>query len=204
MKHRGFNVVWVTHPSNPVDSPNARRRKKHLAFSTKAGTKSLCNMLVDDTYEEWMSDNGYCKQCLDQAEKRRPKKKPRAYIPPEKFKKNHHLAKKWDLGKVGKAIENYPAQYRTPKYLLFIKHWIEAGWDVRVYEVRVSKYVFIEKGDYIFKIRFSNHKPIESREQQSDCDYYVGISNHQTSTTEEIIKKITEQTAEGNHAESKN
>lgn len=115
-----------------------------------------------------------------------------------KFRKNYHLAKKWKLGKVQGMIENYPKKYATPKYLLFIKKMLENGWFVKVYVCRVSKYVFITKGDEIFKIRFSNHKPLYQKEQEEDCDYYVGISHNQISTTEEIIKKIIPENNEKN------
>jgi hypothetical protein len=110
-----------------------------------------------------------------------------------KFKKNFHLANKWKIGKVVGMIENYPKQYATPKYLLFIKAILEAGWSVKVYVVRVSKYVFIYKEEQIFKIRFSNHKPLYEKEMEDDCDYYVGVSHTQVSTTEELLKKLIPQ-----------
>lgn len=104
------------------------------------------------------------------------------------FKKNFHLAKKYDLKRVEAMIENYPKQYAPPKYLIFIKTMLENGWKVKVYVAnKVSKYVFIFKGDEIKKIRFSNHKPLYQKEEESDCDYYVGISHKQVSTTEELM-----------------
>lgn len=106
-----------------------------------------------------------------------------------KFKKNLHIAKKCNLKKINSAIKNYPKQFPTPKYLLFIKQMLENGWQVKLYVAnKVSKYVFIIKGDDVFKIRFSNHKPIYGKELENDCDYYVGVSHTQVSTTEQIIK----------------
>jgi hypothetical protein len=100
------------------------------------------------------------------------------------------------LANVDKQIEDYPKTrgYKAPKYLLFIKTLLEAGWSVRLYEGGkrgVSKYIFVKKNEHIYKIRFSNHLPIKSKEENGDCDFYVGVSHHQTSTTEDIIKKLT-------------
>lgn len=107
-----------------------------------------------------------------------------------KFKKNYHLARRYGLGKVEAMILNYPKQYSAPKYLEFIKTMIGLGWEVKVYVARVSKYIFITKGDNIFKIRFSNHKPLYEKEIENDCDFYVGISHKQVATTDEIIGKL--------------
>jgi len=106
------------------------------------------------------------------------------------FRKNFHIAKPIDEFKVDRLIENYPKHFKTPKYLTFIKTMLREGWSVKMYEVERSKYVFIYKDDTIYKVRFSNHKPIYSRQMANDCDFYVGISYKQVSTTEEIISKI--------------
>lgn len=106
------------------------------------------------------------------------------------FKKNIHRAKKIGYMKIRTMIKKYPSQYPTPKYMQFIKAMIEAKWQVKLYEARVSKYVFCIKGDEVYKIRFSNHKPLLDREEAEDCDYYVGISHKQVSTTEQIINKL--------------
>lgn len=107
-----------------------------------------------------------------------------------KFRKNFHKAKKYSLSKVKTAIKNYPDKYLTPKYLIFVKTMVEHGWLVKIYMARVSKYIFVIKGEDIFKIRFSNHKPIYHKELEEDCDFYVGISHKQVSTIEKILKKI--------------
>lgn len=109
-----------------------------------------------------------------------------------KFKVNLHKAKKCKLPHILHQIQIYPMLYKfkAPKYLLFIKEMMEAGWEVRIYEVKISKYIFLIKGDDIFKVRFSNHKPIYEREMAGDCDYYVGVSHTATHRTEEIIKLL--------------
>lgn len=106
------------------------------------------------------------------------------------FKKNYHLAKEWRLPKVRKMIENYPKPFAPAKYLLFMEQMIKAGWRVKLYKAGVSKYIFIEKGTDLFKIRFSNHKPLYGREIENDCDFYVGVSHTQVSTTEQILEKL--------------
>lgn len=107
-----------------------------------------------------------------------------------KFKFNYHKASKYSKEKTDRLIENYNKKFPTPKYLKFIKHMLEQGWAVKVYVSGVSKYVFVTKGEEIHKIRFSNHKPIYAREDQNDCDFYVGVSHKQVSTTDQIINKI--------------
>jgi len=107
-----------------------------------------------------------------------------------RFKKNIHKAKKCKLPSIKTLIRQYPKKYPTPKYLLFIKTMLEHGWIVKIYIAKVSKYVFIIKDEEVFKIRFSNHKPLLYKEEEEDCDYYVGISNKQMTTTEELIIKL--------------
>jgi hypothetical protein len=95
---------------------------------------------------------------------------------------------------VDERIAEYTTKYPVAKWLLFIKDMIEAGWNIKVYEVRVSKYVFVYKENTMYKIRFSNHKPIYHRELENDCDFYAGVSNKNCLTTEEIKKRILETT----------
>lgn len=107
------------------------------------------------------------------------------------FRKNLHKSVGCSLEKVNKWIEEYPKQYSTPKYLIFMKKMLEEGWKVRLYVAKVSKYIFVLNEDKIYKVRFSNHKPYFDREEEGDCDFYVGVSHKQVSTTEQIILKIT-------------
>jgi len=108
----------------------------------------------------------------------------------DKFRANYHVAKEINGFRCDAMIEKYPPQYSTPKYLLFMREMLRDGWEAKIYEVERSKYVFITKDDFIFKIRFSNHKPIYQRQKANDCDFYVGISHKQTFTTEQVIEKI--------------
>lgn len=106
------------------------------------------------------------------------------------FKKNLHKAKEYTPEKVNRMIEHYSRKYPIPKYLTFVKKMLENGYEVKIYVARVSKYVFVKKGDVVTKIRFSNHKPIFEKEEENDCDYYVGISHKQVTTTEDLIEKL--------------
>lgn len=106
------------------------------------------------------------------------------------FRYNYHKAKKYSMAKTEDLIKNYNKKFPTPKYLTFIKHMITNGWEVKVYVAGVSKYVFVTKDNKIHKIRFSNHRPIYTLEMKEDCDFYVGISHKQVSTTDQIINKI--------------
>lgn len=108
------------------------------------------------------------------------------------FRTNFHVAKEINGFRCDRLIEQYPPQFKTPKYLVFIREMLREGWEVKIYEVDRSKYVFITKDDFIFKIRFSNHKPIYQRQKANDCDFYVGISHKQTFTIEQVITKIKE------------
>ena len=84
--------------------------------------------------------------------------------------------------------------YPTPKWIAFCRHFLDLGLRVRLYEARrsVSKYVTLERGKKArrktFKVRFSNHRPIRFREEKGDCDFFVGVCNRQTTTTEQAIE----------------
>jgi len=111
-----------------------------------------------------------------------------------KFKVNFHVAKQINETTIEQMINNYPKQYSTPKYLYFIQNMIKKGWSARLHQVEVSKYVFVYRSNTIFKIRFSNHKPIKWKQMRKDCDFYVGISHQgKALLTEDVINLITEE-----------
>ena len=82
--------------------------------------------------------------------------------------------------------------YTTPKWITFSEALLQAGWKVELKRSKTtfSKYIYINKGDRSFKIRFSNHKPNKGQQETNDCDFYVGISNGQVITTEMVLKKV--------------
>lgn len=101
------------------------------------------------------------------------------------------------LEKIDKLKPSYiNNNYSIPKWIVFSECMLKKGF--KVYLVRskstVSKYIYVynhntkSKG---YKIRFSNHKPNKYKENNNDCDFYTGISNNNTLTTEKLIPKIT-------------
>lgn len=111
------------------------------------------------------------------------------------FKYNYHKAELQKLESVVATIRNYKYiyNYEAPKYLQFMRVFLELGYVVKLYKggkKGISKYVFVKKQNQILKIRFSDHLPVQEYENAGDCDFYVGISHNQTSTTEEVIQKI--------------
>ncbi len=59
-----YKKVWATHPDYPNYDGLARGRKTHLAKTNEQGTKTLCNMLVDDVFEDYQTSTGTCKTCI--------------------------------------------------------------------------------------------------------------------------------------------
>jgi len=45
-----------------------------------------------------------------------------------RFKINFHVAKPIDEFLINRLINEYPKQYSTPKYLIFIREMIQEGW----------------------------------------------------------------------------
>jgi hypothetical protein len=74
----------------------------------------------------------------------------------------------------------------VPKYISFCRKALEAGYRVKLYEAQrtVSKYVTVRYHKYTYKVRFSNHKPLLEREKQKDCNFFVGITNLRTTTSD--------------------
>lgn len=93
---------------------------------------------------------------------------------------------------IQELIENYPRQYPTPKYLLFMLEMSKCGFEVSLHKSKstVSKYIYLRKGDKQYKVRFSNHRSNFRHELEADCDFYVGVGNMGVKTTETVIKEI--------------
>lgn len=80
--------------------------------------------------------------------------------------------------------------YSKPRWIEFCEVALRRGFDVKLYEARrtASKYVTLRKGNRSFKVRFSNHKPIKSREVGNDCDFFVGVTNLTVTTTGDALR----------------
>ena len=104
-----------------------------------------------------------------------------------RFKADHE---RMTLKKIDQRIKNYPPEYPTPKYMLFIKQALEAGLKVTLHEALTtrSKYVYVYNKGKCFKVRFSNHAPALYKELVKDCDFFVGVSNSGVTTTGQAWK----------------
>lgn len=84
--------------------------------------------------------------------------------------------------------KNFP----IPKWIVFAETLLRKGWKVKLYRAihTYSKYLTITKRDKKYKIRFSDHKPSRIKEEEKDCDFFVGRSHNQVCTTEQVLEKI--------------
>lgn len=89
------------------------------------------------------------------------------------------------------------------KWISFCEYLLARGYKLSLYEARqtVSKYITVTKNNSPkkFKVRFSNHKPIQYKEDAGDCDFFVGVSNNKVTNTQDAIKAVLNH-FEGNNA----
>lgn len=87
------------------------------------------------------------------------------------------------------------AGYPPSKWLQFAEMFLELGYEVKMHEAQkgVSKYLKVKWGDLkTYQVRFSNHKPNKSREENGDCDFFVGRTHFGTTTTAQAIEATFE------------
>ena len=92
-----------------------------------------------------------------------------------------------------KELKAENSGYEAPKWVQFSRELLRYGYILELYEARktFSKYITVKGEDAKpFKVRFSNHKPIKSREEMGDCDFFVGISHLNTSTWRDAITAV--------------
>lgn len=84
------------------------------------------------------------------------------------------------------------AKYGKQKWIIFCEILLNEGYTLYLYEARktFSKYTTVCKNNKTYKVRFSNHKPSFQKETYNDSDFYVGISNFGTTTTEDALKAV--------------
>ena len=83
--------------------------------------------------------------------------------------------------------------YPKPKWIEFCERLLPEGYTITLYEARRthSKYINVSRGKApSFKVRFSNHAPILSREINGDCDFFVGRTNLSTTTTSDALAAV--------------
>lgn len=91
-------------------------------------------------------------------------------------------------------VKKTSKEFGKAKWIMFCEEMLSLGFQVKLYEARktFSKYVTIHHKNKEFKVRFSNHKPIKRREENGDCDFFVGITHLGVSRTEDAIKAVKE------------
>lgn len=81
--------------------------------------------------------------------------------------------------------------FEKQKWIQFCEYMLKRGFYIKLYEATKTYSKYISVIDPVnksqFKVRFSNHKPIKKREVNGDCDFFVGIANLKTTTTEQAI-----------------
>ncbi len=84
--------------------------------------------------------------------------------------------------------------YSKQKWIVFCEAMLAMGFHVTLYEARrtFSKYITVSSSGRFYKVRFSNHRPIRAREEANDCDFFVGVCNHTTTTTDDAIAAVKE------------
>lgn len=104
---------------------------------------------------------------------------------------NIQVTQEFLLTRTAKAVAG---GYAKQKWIFFCEVMLEREFRVSLYEARrtFSKYLTVTQAGRAgtFKVRFSNHKPIASREAAGDCDFFVGVSNQTVTTTEQAIQAV--------------
>lgn len=83
-------------------------------------------------------------------------------------------------------------KFIIPKWILFCEEILKLNLSASLYEARQtsSKYITISYKNNKFKVRFSNHKPIKSRESRKDCDFFVGVNHNSVTNTKDALQAV--------------
>lgn len=87
--------------------------------------------------------------------------------------------------------------WNKSKWIIFCEEMLRLGLVCELYEAQKtrSKYIKVRMPDdhsRSFKVRFSDHRPIKHRESAGDCDFFVGVTNFKTTTTQQAITATLE------------
>lgn len=79
--------------------------------------------------------------------------------------------------------------YPVQKWIEFCETLIREGYKLKLYEAKTtrSKYILVNG---CFKVRFSNHRPSYLKQKDQDSDFYVGVSNFGTTTTQDALQAV--------------
>jgi hypothetical protein len=118
---------------------------------------------------------------------------PNGYQPPMRVPPKAAKAKNLRLTSdylAARAQRSVALGYSKPKWVEFCEIALRRGFAVYLYEAlhTASKYVTLRRDGRVFKVRFSNHKPIPSREAGRDCDFFVGVTNQTVTTTGQALR----------------
>lgn len=82
--------------------------------------------------------------------------------------------------------------FSKQKWIEFCEHFLERGFKLSMYEARatVSKYVKVHHEGKYFIVRFSNHRPNQTRELRGDSDFFVGVTHTGVRTTADAINAV--------------
>lgn len=113
------------------------------------------------------------------------------FIPPKQAKANGQKTTAEQLAV--RAARSIALGYSKQKWVEFCEVALRRGLDVYLYEARhtASKYITLRGNGKSFKVRFSNHKPIPSREAGADCDFFVGVTNRTVTTTGDALRAVS-------------
>lgn len=108
----------------------------------------------------------------------------------KKYKKNNGRFNLGDIERREASLQR--SGFQPSKYLGFCRTLIGEGFSLRLYEARetASKYVTVEKDGKSFKVRFSNHRPLQHREARGDCDFFVGVNHTSVTTTNDALEAV--------------
>lgn len=86
------------------------------------------------------------------------------------------------------------AGWPKSKWISFCENLLQQGYEVRLYAAKSSKskYVYVIKGDRVFKVRFSDHSPHRNQIDTNDCDFFVGRSRLGITNTGDAMVAVAE------------
>lgn len=91
-----------------------------------------------------------------------------------------------------RAAHSVKKGYKKQRWVEFCETMLAEGLTVHLYEARktFSKYLTVSRGKRRFRVRYSNHRPNNAKELAGDCDFFVGVTNTGTRTTEDAIQAV--------------
>lgn len=93
-----------------------------------------------------------------------------------------------------RANRSLNAGYTKQKWIVFCETLLSMGFHLKLYEAKQtnSKYITVcrQGSKKSYKVRFSNHAPAKQKELLKDCDFFVGVTNFQTTTMYDALHAV--------------